>query len=384
MGLLLIAATYLTFNVTRPLKDYDEATYAKVIVDTFKSGDVSTFTLSGHTWFEKPSLYIWEAMGAVKIFGDGGFAFRLPSIIASTLCIWLVYLITKRLTGNDLAALSASLVVLTVAPFYVFAIEMRMDSSVIMGMLAALYFFIRGWIDERYLLAVAPAIAIGFMFKSVIVFLIGPILLLYAIFYSEWRWIRSRYLWLGTLIALGIWLPWHALETLRFGSTFWNEYLGHQILQRASSTLTGTNSYTDIPRWLFVDASYWSFIVVGLIGLSAILSIWKKTNDIVNWKHILPPIISALFIFLVFTMVRTHLPTYMMPAFPFLAMFIGIFLSQLSALFRRYSYVASIVIFPLITAPLVVIGAASIGIEEGRGLVPELAEPDCIRLGQPA
>ena len=77
--LLLFAGLVLCVQITSTLIDYDEATYAKVVVDTIKSGDVSTFTLSGHLWFEKPPLYLWLAIGSVNLFGAHEFAFRVPS-----------------------------------------------------------------------------------------------------------------------------------------------------------------------------------------------------------------------------------------------------------------------------------------------------------------
>ena len=93
VALIAIATIFLTYDITRPLVDWDEATYAKVVVDTLKTGDPTTLQLSGNNWFDKPPLYFWMAMGSVKVFGATEFAFRLPIIALSLLCLWLVYLI---------------------------------------------------------------------------------------------------------------------------------------------------------------------------------------------------------------------------------------------------------------------------------------------------
>ena len=82
--LLLFAGLVLCVQITSTLIDYDEATYAKVVVDTIKSGDVSTFTLSGHLWFEKPPLYLWLAIGSVNLFGAHELLFACRRSTSST------------------------------------------------------------------------------------------------------------------------------------------------------------------------------------------------------------------------------------------------------------------------------------------------------------
>lgn len=94
--LLVVATILLSININRPLVDYDEATYAKVIVDTIKTGDISTFVLSGRDWFEKPPLYLWIVIGLIKVLGTGEFVFRIPSILFSVLSIWVVYLLVRE------------------------------------------------------------------------------------------------------------------------------------------------------------------------------------------------------------------------------------------------------------------------------------------------
>ncbi|TSC69666.1 MAG: Dolichyl-phosphate-mannose-protein mannosyltransferase [Parcubacteria group bacterium Gr01-1014_56] len=243
--LFLIATVFLSLDINRPLVDYDEATYAQVVTDTLQSGDVSTFQLHGQNWFEKPPLYLWFTMASVKIFGEAEYAFRIPGVLAALLCCWLVYLIIKDQTKNYLAAALGFLILLFSNSFFVFARELRLDSAVTASILAALFFWIRGLYREKYFFWVFPLIAIGVLFKSVIGLLAIPVILIYSICYRKWGWLKSKYLWFGLLLALVIILPWHILESIRFGHLFWDDYLGRQIFQRATSTMTGTNNYYD-------------------------------------------------------------------------------------------------------------------------------------------
>jgi 4-amino-4-deoxy-L-arabinose transferase-like glycosyltransferase len=345
--LVLVAAAFLSFQITRPLVDYDEATYAKVIVDTFKSGDISSFTLSGHNWFEKPPLYLWLAMGSVKIFGATEFAFRLPTILLSLLCLWLVYLIVKELTQSQLTASFTFLILLFSPPFYVFAREVRLDSGVVMAMLAVLLFLIKGWQKEKYLFWIFPALAVGFLFKSFIVVLILPVLVIYSLFYWQWAWLKSKYLWQGLLLFLVILLPWHIAESIRFGSSFWNDYFGRQVFQRSVATITGSNNYYDYARILWLYYNSWLWTIVAILVLFGTLA-FSKLRSKVHWKYLCAPFISALFILIFFTLLRTHLSTYIFPIFPFLAMFISLSFHYISLTFTKHSYVFTIILLLLV------------------------------------
>ncbi|MFZ1075455.1 MAG: glycosyltransferase family 39 protein [Minisyncoccia bacterium] len=357
LALVLIAGIFLCIDANRPLVDYDEATYAQVVVDTMHSGNFLTLQHQGNNWFEKPPLYIWSAMASAKIFGEREFAFRLPGIIASVLCCWLVYLIALELTGDPIAAMFGFLTLLFSSAFFAYAREMRLDSAVVASLLAALFFFIKSRKNEKYLFWVFPCIAIGFLFKSVIILLVLPIILLYSVFYKKWTFIKSRYLWLGGLPALAIIVPWHLYETIRFGNAFWDNYLGVQVFHRAAATMTGTNNPGDyfvlfVP-WFLPSNWPWNFLIVGgFIALCA-AAFSEQRKRKVTFTNILPPVLSAVFIFTVFTSAQTHLAPYIMPAFPFFAICVAILYYDLSFIWPQNK-----TMFFAITAICILIAAA--------------------------
>jgi 4-amino-4-deoxy-L-arabinose transferase-like glycosyltransferase len=324
IALVLVALFFLSYQITRPLVDYDEATYAKIAVDTLRSGDIFALQIGGTPWFEKPPLYLWMAMGAVKIFGAEEFAFRVPVVLLSSLCLWLLYRIVKEFTDDDLAASLAFLVLLFSEPFLIFAREARTDQGALLGIIAALFFYIRGWKDNTYLLWVCPAIAVGFLFKSVIVFLVVPAILIYSLLYRQWSWIRSKYLWWGSALSLAIIIPWHLVETIRFGSSFWNSYFFAQVFQRSVSTVTGTNNYYDYVVFLVRFYKPWVLVILLLTSLILVCSLSKRFRENAPLRHFAAPLLTALLIVILFTAARTHLPTYILPAFAFLAMYIAI------------------------------------------------------------
>lgn len=332
--LVIIAATLLSYQISRPLVDWDEATYAKVVVDTLKSGDISTLQLSGKDWIDKPPLYFWMAMGSVKIFGPQEFAFRIPIVILSLLCLWLVYRIVKELTDEDLTATLAFLVLLSSGLFLIFAREARTDQGVILGILAALFFCIKGWKNPKYLLWLFPSIAIGFLFKSVVVFLAFPAIAIYSLFYGQWSWVRSRYLWIGFLISLALVIPWHVLETVRFRWLFWDRYFGSLIFQKVVANVAGTkdslNYFELLPFY-----KPWALVLIIETLIVGCVSFSKHLRAEINIRYLVPPLLIAILIISLFSMAGTHLTTYLLPALPFLAIYIALSYRYLLALVKN-------------------------------------------------
>lgn len=328
--LILIATGFLTYNITRPFVDYDEAIYAKVIVDTIKSGDIWSFSFSGHPFLEKPPLYFWSVIASTKIFGFEEWVFRLPSVLASIICLWMVYLLVWEFTKNRYAAVLAFLILLFSPPFYFLATEARLDPGVLAAILVTLFLFIRGWKKEIYLFWVLPVIAMGFLIKSVIVFLVVPILLMYSFAYREWGWVRSRIFWAGSLLALLIFLPWHILEALKYGKDFWDSYIFHQVFQRATSTITGSSDYLFYVKQLWRAAPLWSCVYATIIVIFTALCFLKTDKSRMPWKEIVTPLAAALLILGVFSLASTRLSSYVLPMYPFFAIFAGVFFHQLS------------------------------------------------------
>jgi len=74
------------FGLTGP----DEPRYAAIARAMTETHDWVTPRLWGTPWFEKPVLYYWTAGMAMRTFGVGEFAARLPSALAALLAVLAV------------------------------------------------------------------------------------------------------------------------------------------------------------------------------------------------------------------------------------------------------------------------------------------------------
>src|SRR3989338_4050152 len=366
IALITVATIFLSYDITRPLVDWDEATYAKVVVDTLKTGDPTTLQLSGNNWFDKPPLYFWMAMGSVKVFSATEFAFRLPIIALSLLCLWLVYLIVKELTDDYLTASLAFLILLFSSLFLIFAREARTDQGMILGIVAALFFCIKGWKNPKYLFWLFPAIAVGFLFKSAVVLLAFPAILCYAFFYGQWAWIKNRYLWMGSLLSLAIITPWHLLETIRFGWQFWDHYIGGQIFNKVVSNVAGPkNSFNYFELLPFYKP--WTLVLIIETLIIAAISFSRNFRSQIHIQYLMAQLVTAVLMIGVFSMAGTHLTTYLLPAFPFLAMYIALSYRYLLGLIKKRTVKISVILISALFVGLYIPGSVTSALNQVPG-----------------
>jgi len=81
----------------------DEPRYAWIARDMAETGDWVTPRLYGHPWFEKPPLYYWGAAICFKLFGVSEAAARLPSAISALLATLAMAWLAWRLYGAETA-----------------------------------------------------------------------------------------------------------------------------------------------------------------------------------------------------------------------------------------------------------------------------------------
>ena len=81
----------------------DEPRYAWIARDMAESGDWVTPRLHGRPWFEKPALYYWGAALSFKLFGVSEVTARLPSALSALLATLALVWLALRLEGWELA-----------------------------------------------------------------------------------------------------------------------------------------------------------------------------------------------------------------------------------------------------------------------------------------
>jgi 4-amino-4-deoxy-L-arabinose transferase-like glycosyltransferase len=310
----------------------------------FARGDFVTPYLNGAPRFEKPILFYWAQAAAFTAFGDNELAARLPSALAGVGIVVVLYLLGAEIASRR-AAFIAALVMSTMFRFVTFARIGLTDVPVIFFIVAALYGFVRAvqpasggdrWWgpasagpSAAWALVAWACIGLGVLTKGPVGLLPVAIWATYAVFSRDWSvFARVRPI-MGTMLALAIALPWYVVMAIEHGRAFTDFALGHEIVERMLSeeSFEPTRGFFYYFKVWPGDAAPWSALFVAAVGWFA----WR-------WRSLTPaarpPIIFAaawfICVFLLFSLSRSKVTHYVLPAYPAAALLIGMFVDRLA------------------------------------------------------
>ncbi len=167
---------------------------------------------SNHIWLHKQPMALWAMALSLKLFGISEIALRLPSILLSTLAVWLTYGIARHYTGQKTALLAAFLhaihgliIALTAGRaatdhpdlFFLFFIEL------------GVFFSIRFLREPRWYVSVLIGLSIGLgvLTKWLPAFIVAAVWGLLVIHRHSWPQL-FLHLTLIISVATAVFLPW--------------------------------------------------------------------------------------------------------------------------------------------------------------------------------
>ena len=330
LAILIFAFAWITFHHLgrKPLIDFDEAIYAQVSAEALQNHTPLGFTWLGNPalhrpepWFEKPPVMIWLTEFSYLVFGVNEFAARFWPAVFAVLMLPLTFFFVKSLAQSTAAAILSVAVYFAAFQFDDYAGVLQMDIPVGFFVLLALLSFWRAREAGRFYFLFWAALGFGVMIKSVIGLLPLPVILLYSALAGDFKFLKSRNLWLGALLFFAFVLPWHAIEHFRYGRSFWDQYLFYHVLQRFSGTLEGNGG----PFLFYFDILFGQPLLFWCLACSLIYFIIRAFKS----KAHLFVLTAFLFIFLFFSNAGTKLPPYFLVIYPSAAAMIGMTLGDL-------------------------------------------------------
>jgi 4-amino-4-deoxy-L-arabinose transferase-like glycosyltransferase len=291
-------------------------------------------------YFEKPPLVYWLEAGAIRIFGANEFAVRLPAAIFSIGQVVVTAAIAEAMLGATAGMLAA--LVLALSPlFFAFARFATLDPALGFFLTAALGCFyaaaradsFRAPNARRWMFASAAMLAFATLAKGpVALILCGAIALLWLALEGRIRDALALPFMRCALIFLAIVAPWFVLAEAR-NPGFLRFFFIHEHVQRyLSSREHGWGPWFFIP---IILGGTWPWIFFAPLGFSAMRA--PVTSDV-------PPhhgdsrsearflLVWFFVIFVFFSIPRSKLGTYILPALPPLAILAGYGLSRLPEL----------------------------------------------------
>jgi 4-amino-4-deoxy-L-arabinose transferase-like glycosyltransferase len=310
----------------------DEPRFAEATRQMFERGDFLTPYLNGSPRYEKPILFYWLQAASTEIFGSNELAVRVPSALAGIGAVLLLYLLGCEV-ASPRAALFAAFSLATMFRFVVFARLGLTDMPVVFFVVAALYGFVRA--SQRG----SPAWAfIGWLCVGLGVLTKGPVGLLpiavwvvYAPLSGGRSALSSIRPLSGVALAAAISLPWYVAMIVQHGRAFVDFAIGHEMVERAF-----VEGSFEPPRSVFYylkvwpgDAAPWS-----LLFIAGAVWVWRRWSrfDAATKRAFMFSVIWFGCVFLVFSLVRSKVVHYVLPAYPAAALFIGVFVERLDEL----------------------------------------------------
>jgi 4-amino-4-deoxy-L-arabinose transferase-like glycosyltransferase len=333
----LIAAILYLPGLGRPaLWEPDEGRYAEIAREMVVSGDYITPRDDWQRYFEKPPLVYWAEAGAIRLFGANEFAVRLPAALFSIGGVVLTAAIAEAMLGAEAAILAA--ITLALSPlFFGFARFATLDPALAFFLTAGLGAFYAAarapTFDSRaarlWMLVSAAMLALGTLAKGpVALFLGGAIALLWLVVEGRPREIARMPLIWCTIVFLAIAAPWFVIVELR-NPGFLHFFIVHEHLARfMASDEHGWGPWFFIP---IVIGGAWPWIFFAPAGFVAIYSRKDESTSRATSDAKFLGIWFAL-IFVFFSIPRSKLGSYILPAIPPLAIVSGYGLGQLRAM----------------------------------------------------
>jgi 4-amino-4-deoxy-L-arabinose transferase-like glycosyltransferase len=318
--LSLIASAFLLYFFklgSFSLYDAAETTYGEFIKQMWLTGDWITFHYNGQIIFDKPPFFYWLANLAIMVFGFNEFAIRFWSAVSGVATVALTYLMAKKFYNEKTGILSA-LVVMTALQFLVQSRIAEIDILLTLLLNSALFSFYLGYCsnDKKYYWLSYLAMALALPTKGIIgVILPGFTIFLFLLFKKELKKLGDISLLPGVLIIALIGLPWYVIELVLHGQKFVDFALGFLFLARFQGVVAGHPG-----PWYY----YFLAVILGFAPWSHFL----PYGLIRSWRQRLngPELLMLSFIipvFIVFSIAKTKLPSYILPLYPFFAIIVG-------------------------------------------------------------
>ncbi len=373
-SLLLLAVCAVVFFlpgfVTIPPIDRDEARFAQATKQMVESNDFVDIRFQDEVRYKKPVGIYWLQATMVETASALGlpraeiriWLYRIPSLIGAVGAVLLTYWVALTFVTRR-AAVLAGLIMCASILLNVEARLAKTDAMLLLAVIAAMGALAKVYMSwQRGEDPARPpwthpaifwtAIAGGILLKGpLILMFVALTLVTVAILDRSLAWVwRLRPAW-GLLWVLVLVLPWFVAIVLKSGNTFFEDSLGGDMLDKLAKPQESHGA----PPGLYFALFWVTFWPGAALAALATPSIWRARRE-PGAQYLLAWLVPA---WIVFEIVVTKLPHYVLPLYPPIAILVAgalerRVLSQSRWLVRG---TAGWFLFPAVVSALVIVGA---------------------------
>lgn len=238
----LAAITFIPFLGAVHLFDWDEINFAEISREMMVLGDYTRIYVDYLPFWQKPPLFFWLQVIAMKIFGVGEFAARLPNALFGVLTLPVLYKMGRVIRDHKLGVIWSLAYYGALLPSFYFQSGI-IDPVFNFFIFTGLYFFILfNWKNNGYDVDLKRSklfyLAVGGVLTGAAILTKGPVafLILCLCFFVYWVYERFRMyisipqflLFTGATVAVS--LLWYGVETAINGPWFVTEFIKYNFL----------------------------------------------------------------------------------------------------------------------------------------------------------
>lgn len=311
-----------------PIYILDEAKNAQCAREMYLAGNWVVPTFNGELRTDKPALHYWFMMISYSAFGVGEWQARLFSALAGWSTIFTCFWFVKRYVHATAAFFAALALVLST--HFLFEFRLAVPDPYLIVFTALGLFAGFAYLQERsfkWLSVAAVSLALATLAKGPVALGLPGISLLLFIFLKRQWWVFTDWrLLVAALLYGAVAIPWYLAVHQATGGAFTQGFFLEHNLNRFSSEMEGHGG---------------PFILTLLIVLVGLLpfSVYVYASIRRLWQPKLPAMvllagIVALVYIVFFSVSSTKLPNYPMPCYPFAAVVLGFYVSEMLILRR--------------------------------------------------
>ena len=332
---LFTVLCYYALSWFMPYLDPDEARYVEIPREMIQLKNYIIPHLNYVVYLEKPPLYYWMNVIALKIFGLSDFAGRFWTVFISLLGIFSNYYVAKKLINKKTAFWSAIILASCIYYFIIGRLNLIDTTNAFFIAMSTYsgYFYLKGR-KKRFLYLMYAGMALGFLSKALIGIIFPfAILFLWAVFSKRFKEFFKLISPIGIAILLAMCLPWIYLASREVSDFLYYFFMRQQFL-RYLEPLEHTQ-----PVWTFIPV-----VIFGLFPWLLFPFSILKAYKINKFKEIQKPdliflIVFFLFIFVFYSLSHSKLVTYVVPLFFPTSILLGNIFSNIETIDKKDRYI---------------------------------------------
>jgi 4-amino-4-deoxy-L-arabinose transferase-like glycosyltransferase len=351
----LIIASLLLFLpgfFTLPPTDRDESRFAQATKQMVQSGDYINIRFQDEARNKKPIGIYWLQAAAVKLSGLGEDApiwvYRLPSLLGAIAAVLLAYWALRAILTREEALYAA----LLLASCVLLAGEARLaktDAVLLATITAAMGALLRAFLDRkkswRNAFIFWFALACGTLVKGPVILLVaGTAAVAFSFYKRSGAWLKRLQPLYGLALYALLILPWFIAIFYTTGGTFFHDSFGRDMFAKL---ISGQETH-GAPPGTYFGLLWFTFFPGACFVAASIPHLWR------NWRN---EKITLLFLmilpsWIIFELIPTKLPHYVLPLYPAIAGLTALALAEqgwkLTNRWQRFCMGAFVIIPPVL------------------------------------